>query len=89
MTFLYLLYSFSYTGGIVKDYENIDLGQCLPAFEDKIINCPILNFECWNQSSKSGAIVSPNLPHKVSNESFFGKVCKFIYYYFIACTCLI
>lgn len=63
-------------GGIVKDSENIDLGQCLPASQDKIFNCPILNFDCLNLSAQNGAILSPTYPYSVLDEIFYGKVCK-------------
>ena len=75
---LYNTVDLFYVEGIAKDSGNIDLGQCLPASQDQIINCPILNFECWDQSAQSGAMLSPNFPNEVTNESFFGKVCKTI-----------
>jgi len=75
---LYNTVDLFYVGGIAKDSENIDLGQCLLASQDQIINCPILNFECWDQSAQNGVILSPNFPYEVTNQSFFGKVCKTI-----------
>lgn len=60
-------------GGIVRGEENVDLdfGECLMEYSDEVVDCPILNIDCKNQT---GFILSPDFPFKVTNESLFGKV---------------